>query len=83
MLGRVHPQWSAHSGITTWREARSALSSRMPTPSVRNTPACDTATFRSVGSGVLWPPSGAGGTTKSGMVTARTAAAAIPTTPTQ
>jgi hypothetical protein len=54
----------------------------MPIPAVRNTPACETATPRRVGSGpdLAEDPSAA---TRSGTVMASTAAAAMPATPTQ
>src|SRR6478735_6172075 len=77
------PRWSAHSGITTWREARRALSSRMPMPAVRKIPACETATPRRVGSGLVSLGSEPSTATRSGTVTASTAAAAMPATPTQ
>ena len=77
------PRWSAHSGMTAWREARSALSSRTPAPTVRKTPAWDTAMLRRVGCCGGTPSAGNGFASRSGMVTDTAAAAAIATTPAQ
>ena len=63
--------------------AATVRSFAMSLPEAEERETWDTATFRMVGSGPLCPPTGAGGTTRSGMVTARTAAAAMPATPTQ
>ena len=77
------PRCSAHSGMTTWRDARSALSSSTPMPTLRNTPAWEAATLRSVGCGAGVPSAGPGTAARSGMVTDRAAAAAMATTPAQ
>ena len=52
-------------------------------PTLRKTPAWDTATLRSVACRTGTPSSAAGAATRSGMVTDKTAAAAMATTPTQ
>ena len=69
--------------MTAWREARSALSSSTPAPTLRKTPAWDTAMLRRVGCWTGTPSAGSGFASRSGMVTDTAAAAAIATTPAQ
>ena len=70
--------WSAQSGITAWRDARTALTSSTPRPTVRKICAWPAPIERSVGGGggaaVGAGSGGSGGAGRSGMRAATTAA---------